>query len=140
MPSGREIGSRIAKSHLDPKTGNKSQLSVIEDTCATVVGFTWYSLTDQMDWDTALREDNGNVNPLGLYDLNRQIRPVGEAYKELIAGWRQVLPTQSVCLQLPIVPPSQHEETYALRQRAAARQASTAAKPSTEPSTGDGGR
>ena len=26
------------------------------------VGFTWYSLTDQVDWDTALREQNGNVN------------------------------------------------------------------------------
>ena len=41
------------------------------------VGFTWYSLTDQVDWDTALREDNSRVNPLGLYDLNRNIRPVG---------------------------------------------------------------
>ena len=42
-----------------------------------ILGFTWYSLTDQVDWDTALREDNGNVNPLGLYDLDRNIRPVG---------------------------------------------------------------
>jgi beta-glucosidase/6-phospho-beta-glucosidase/beta-galactosidase len=49
-----------------------------------VMGFTWYSLTDQVDWDTALREPNLNVNPLGLYDLNRQIRPVGKAYRSLI--------------------------------------------------------
>ena len=49
------------------------------------VGFTWYSLTDQVDWDTALREQNGNVNPLGLYDLDRNIRNVGKAYKQLIA-------------------------------------------------------
>ena len=42
-----------------------------------IVGFTWYSLTDQVDWDTALREKNGHVNPLGLYDLDRNIRPVG---------------------------------------------------------------
>jgi beta-glucosidase/6-phospho-beta-glucosidase/beta-galactosidase len=67
-----------------------------------VVGFTWYSLTDQMDWDTALRENNGHVNPLGLYDLNRKIRPVGKAYKKLIHEWRHVLPTQSVCLRVPI--------------------------------------
>ena len=46
-------------------------------------GMTWYSLTDQVDWDTALREDNGNVNALGLYDLDRNIRPVGRAYKNL---------------------------------------------------------
>ena len=53
-----------------------------------IVGFTWYSLTDQIDWDTALREENGRVNPLGLYDLNRNIRPVGRAYQQLIQKWR----------------------------------------------------
>lgn len=67
-----------------------------------IVGFTWYSLTDQMDWDTALREKNLRVNPLGLFDLKREIRPVGRAYKKLIADWREVLPTHSVCLQVPI--------------------------------------
>ncbi len=51
-----------------------------------IVGFTWYSLTDQVDWDTALREENGRVNPLGLYDLDRKIRPVGEAYKQADRG------------------------------------------------------
>lgn len=69
-----------------------------------VVGFTWYSLTDQMDWDTALREQNGNVNPVGLFDLDRAIRPVGRAYKQLVSDWAQVLPTQSVCLRVPIAP------------------------------------
>jgi beta-glucosidase len=85
-----------------------------------IVGFTWYSLTDQVDWDTALRELNGRVNPLGLYDLERNIRPVGVAYQKLIADWREVLPTQSVCLQVPIVRPSEHEEHWARRQRAEA--------------------
>lgn len=51
-------------------------------------GMTWYSLTDQVDWDTALREDNGRVNRLGLYDLQRNIRPVGRAYQRLIQQWR----------------------------------------------------
>jgi beta-glucosidase/6-phospho-beta-glucosidase/beta-galactosidase len=69
-----------------------------------IVGFTWYSLTDQVDWDTALREPNGRVNALGLYDLDRKIRPVGAAYRELIAEWRDVLPTQSVVLTLPVAP------------------------------------
>ena len=70
-----------------------------------IVGFTWYSLTDQVDWDCALREDNGCVNPLGLFDLERKIRPVGEAYRELIRDWSNVLPTQSVCLQVPVALP-----------------------------------
>ena len=50
-------------------------------------GMTWYSLVDQVDWDSALRELNGRPNPLGLYDLERRIRPVGEAYKRLIEQW-----------------------------------------------------
>jgi beta-glucosidase/6-phospho-beta-glucosidase/beta-galactosidase len=60
-----------------------------------IMGFTWYSLTDQIDWDTALREKNNRVNECGLYDLNRKIRPVGEEYKKLISRWRDILPTES---------------------------------------------
>jgi beta-glucosidase/6-phospho-beta-glucosidase/beta-galactosidase len=59
-----------------------------------VVGFTWYSLTDQVDWDSALRNDQGHVNPLGLYDLDRHIRPVGDAYRTLVSQWRGVLGTE----------------------------------------------
>jgi hypothetical protein len=70
----------------------------LRDDGVPIIGFTWYSLTDQVDWDTQLRENNGRVNPLGLYDLNRRIRPVGEAYRELVAQWRDILPTQSLCL------------------------------------------
>ncbi len=65
-----------------------------------LVGFTYYSLTDQVDWDSALVGDNGNVNPLGLYDLNRKIRPAGETYREIIREWRDILPTQSHSLYL----------------------------------------
>jgi beta-glucosidase/6-phospho-beta-glucosidase/beta-galactosidase len=63
-----------------------------------IVGFTWYSLTDQVDWDTQLRENNGNVNPLGLYDLDRNVQPVGEAYRNLIKQWRDILPLESAAL------------------------------------------
>ena len=65
-----------------------------------MIGFTYYSLTDQVDWDTALVEDNGNVNPLGLYDLDRKDRPAGETYREIIRQWRDILPTQSHSLYL----------------------------------------
>ncbi len=70
-----------------------------------ILGFTWYSLTDQVDWDTALRENRGVVNPLGLYDLDRRIRLVGEAYRQLISDWSGVLPVQSQALVLPVVMP-----------------------------------
>jgi hypothetical protein len=87
-----------------------------------VVGFTWYSLTDQIDWDCALRERRGHVNPVGLFDLDRRIRHVGESYRQLITDWNEVLPTHSVCLRVPIVPPSEHRGSSARRQRREARQ------------------
>ncbi|MDO7887180.1 family 1 glycosylhydrolase [Hymenobacter cheonanensis] len=88
-----------------------------------IVGFTWYSLTDQVDWDTALRESHGTVNPLGLYDLDRNIRPVGEAYKKLISQWREVLPMQSACLQMPLVRPQDSNDAWARQQQADAQAA-----------------
>ena len=60
-----------------------------------ILGFTWYSLTDQIDWDSALREKNNRINECGLYDLDRRIRPVGEAFRRLIQQWRDILPTES---------------------------------------------
>jgi beta-glucosidase/6-phospho-beta-glucosidase/beta-galactosidase len=65
-----------------------------------VIGFTWYSLTDQIDWDNALRVERGKVNPLGLYDLHRNIRPVGKAYKKLVEQWRSLLPLESRSLDM----------------------------------------
>ena len=55
-----------------------------------VLGFTWYSLTDQIDWDTGLAEQRGQVNPCGLYDLQRQPRPVAAAYRALLEEYGQI--------------------------------------------------
>jgi beta-glucosidase len=81
-----------------------------------IVGFTWYSLIDQIDWDIALREARGHVCPLGLYDLDRKPRAVGKAYKKLINDWREVLPAQSVCLKVPITPYAQEDDVGAQRR------------------------
>lgn len=60
-----------------------------------VVGFTWYSLTHQVDWDSALRDNAGNINELGLYDLDRKIMPVGEEYRKLIHQWKDIIMEES---------------------------------------------
>jgi beta-glucosidase/6-phospho-beta-glucosidase/beta-galactosidase len=60
-----------------------------------IIGFTWYSLLHQVDWDSALRNDDGIVNELGLYDLERNIMPVGIAYKHLIEEWKEILLEES---------------------------------------------
>lgn len=93
----------------------------IRNSGVPTVGFTWYSLTDQVDWDTALREDNGRINSVGLYDLDRNIRKVGTAYKQLIDDWRDVLPVQSECLILPLVLPEDFDHAGPLRRREALR-------------------
>ena len=102
-----------------------------------ILGFTWYSLTDQMDWDTALREANNRVTPVGLYDLDRNPRAVGRAYKQLIADWQMVLPTQSVCLQVPVVLPSKYDDEFARRRRRRAK-ATRRAPPSDASSSAEG--
>jgi len=60
-----------------------------------ITGFTWYSLLHQVDWDSALREDAGRVNELGLFDLDRNITPVGRAYKKIIEQWKDVIAQES---------------------------------------------
>ena len=55
-----------------------------------LVGFTWYSLADQIDWNIALTKAIGLVFPVGLFDLNRDVRTVGLAYKQLIDMYADV--------------------------------------------------
>jgi len=55
---------------------------------------------------------NNRVNPLGLFDLDRKIRPVGRAYQKLIHDWRHVLPTQSVCLRVPLALPEEQRRAW----------------------------
>ena len=94
-----------------------SSLLQVRNSGIPTLGFTWYSLTDQLDWDVALREENNRVTPVGLYDLDRNIRAVGQAYKQLIADWQYVLPARSICLTVPIVMPSEYDDPYARRRR-----------------------
>jgi beta-glucosidase/6-phospho-beta-glucosidase/beta-galactosidase len=63
-------------------------VQLIRQNGVPVVGFTWYSLQDQVDWNVGLRSALGNVFPVGLYDLNRDPRPVAQAYKYLVNMFR----------------------------------------------------
>ena len=62
----------------------------MRETGVPVLGFTWYSLIDQVDWDKGLARKVGTVNPCGLYDLDRQPRPVAAAYKMLLQEYGQI--------------------------------------------------
>lgn len=60
-----------------------------------IIGFTWYSLTDQVDWDIDLREARGHVNENGLYDMARRIRRAGVEYRRIVRDWSGVLADSS---------------------------------------------
>jgi hypothetical protein len=70
-----------------------------------------------------------------LYELDRKPRAVGKAYKQLIADWRELLPTQRVCLRLPLVPPDEYDDHWAQRERATAERKNR--DPRTEPANAD---
>ena len=56
-----------------------------------VIGFTWYSLTDQVDWDIDLRVQRHHVVANGLYDMARRIRRAGVEYRRIIQAWSGAL-------------------------------------------------
>jgi beta-glucosidase len=64
---------------------------LLRTTGVPMYGFTWYGLTDSVDWDHLLREDRGHADPVGLTDLSRNVRPVGTAFAALIARWGPAL-------------------------------------------------
>lgn len=63
-------------------------VQLLESAGVPIIGFTWYSVTDQVDWDRAIERPLGVVHPVGLFDLNRDPRPVGLSYRHLIDAHR----------------------------------------------------
>ena len=57
--------------------------------------------------------------------------PSGEAYKQLIADWKQVLPTRSACLQVPVSMPSDYASRHNAERRRPPRKTSSTAPPRT---------
>jgi beta-glucosidase len=80
--------SRIA---VDWLASQWSDVMALRRTGIPIHGFTWYSLTDQIDWQYALRVERDDVHAVGLFDLDRKIRPVGEAYRQIIADYAPIM-------------------------------------------------
>ncbi len=68
-----------------------AEVLLLRATGVPVYGFTWYGLTDFVDWNHLLRQERGHVNPVGLLSLDRKVRRVGQAYAALIARWEPAL-------------------------------------------------
>src|ERR1700694_2433999 len=82
--------NRVSPLAVDWLQGQWEDIVALRSSGIPVMGFTWFSLTDQIDWQHALRFEKNDVYPVGLYDLDRRIRPVGVAYRDLIAANRDI--------------------------------------------------
>ena len=79
-----ETNSQDAQTAPDWLWRQWHNVQLMRRTGVPVVGFTWYSLVDQVDWNIGLAKPLGNVNPVGLYDFNGDPRPVAESYRRLV--------------------------------------------------------
>ena len=62
----------------------------MRDDGVPVLGFTWYSLTDQIDWDSQLAEKNNRVIACGLFDLDRKPRKVAADFRMLVENFGRI--------------------------------------------------
>jgi beta-glucosidase/6-phospho-beta-glucosidase/beta-galactosidase len=66
-----------------------------------MIGYTWYSLTDQIDWDIQLREIRGQVTPNGLYTLDRKPREAAKVFRDLARNYADSPLLESIPAGLP---------------------------------------
>jgi beta-glucosidase/6-phospho-beta-glucosidase/beta-galactosidase len=81
--------NRVSRFAVDWLRSQWSDVSMLRAEGIPVMGFTWYSLTDQIDWQHGLRFERNDVYPVGLFDLDRRMRPVGVEYRGLIRSERE---------------------------------------------------
>ncbi len=55
-----------------------------------VLGFTWYSLIDQVDWDIQLAQKRGVVNACGLFDMDRKPNPAAREFRKLLEEFGRI--------------------------------------------------
>ncbi len=63
-------------------------LSLLRNEGLPVIGYTWYSLQNQIDWDIQLREIRGNEVGNGMFRLDRSPNPVAAEFAELCRRYR----------------------------------------------------
>ncbi len=80
--------NRVSRLAVDWLHEQWADISALRASGIPVRGFTWYSLTDQMDWQHCLRVERDEVHPVGLFDLDRRMRPVAAAYRDIITAER----------------------------------------------------
>ncbi|MEP7066596.1 MAG: hypothetical protein ABI889_11225 [Gemmatimonadota bacterium] len=81
--SRRPAARALAVDWLAEQWGEVQRLSA---SGVPIVGFTWFPLIDTIDWQHALRVRRGDVDRIGLHNIDRSPHVVASAYSELIAS------------------------------------------------------
>lgn len=66
--------------------GQWADVADLRRTGVPIRGFTWYGFVNHVDWDTALRQDQGRENPCGLVGLDRRPNPVYATFRAIAAA------------------------------------------------------
>jgi beta-glucosidase/6-phospho-beta-glucosidase/beta-galactosidase len=77
--------SRVSSRAVEWLSEQWRETGRLVDAGVPVHGFTWFPLGDVVDWRHALREKRGDIDPIGLYSMNRDAHSVATAYAGLIA-------------------------------------------------------
>ena len=88
LHAGTSRTASLAVGWLD---GQWSDVVAMRASGIPVMGFTWHSLTDHSEPGAAAGGDGPRLAAVGLYDRERQIRPVGTRYRQVVRQWRGVL-------------------------------------------------
>jgi beta-glucosidase/6-phospho-beta-glucosidase/beta-galactosidase len=83
--------NRVAEHAVQWLDGQWGDVLGLMNSGIPIHGFTWYSLTDQIDWQHALRFERNELYKVGLFDLNRRPRPVAHRFREIVQQWSAVL-------------------------------------------------
>jgi beta-glucosidase/6-phospho-beta-glucosidase/beta-galactosidase len=75
--------NRVSELATDWLRETWNDLVAAERSGVPVAGYCWYSLTDQVDWDSCLARPDDHVNSFGLVDLDRRPRPVSVLFEAL---------------------------------------------------------
>jgi hypothetical protein len=63
-------------------------LALLRSEGVPVIGYTWFSLQNQIDWDIRLQEVRGVEVGNGLFKLDRSPNPVAAAFRDLCTRYR----------------------------------------------------
>ena len=91
LPFLHEAGSDASGDAADRLDQRWTELMTLRTSGVPVTGFGWYPLTDSGDWNRPSHAGARAPQAVGMFDLQRRIRPAGERYRAIVRAHRDHL-------------------------------------------------